>query len=94
MDHDNRRKAVRHRVLKDGKIVMMNNWSVIDCCIRDVSDTGARIRCRDPAAVPNAFRLLTPHQNTIREVEVVWRREDMCGLRFTGPPRTAPPRKW
>ena len=94
MDQHNRRIAPRRRVLKDGKIVMLNNWSVVDCCIRDVSDTGARICCRDPAAVPAAFRLLMLHTNVIQDVEVVWRRDDMCGLRFTGPPRPAPPRKW
>ena len=81
-------------MLKDGKIVMINNWSVIDCCIRDVSETGARIRCADPAAVPAEFRLLIPHDHVIRDAAVVWRREDQCGIRFTGPPRRAPPRKW
>ena len=67
---DNRR-AARRRVLKSGKIIMMNNWSVVDCCVRDISETGARICCQDPAAVPNEFRLLIPHDNTIRPAKVV-----------------------
>ncbi len=94
MGGEEKRRSVRHRVLKDGKIVMMNNWSVIDCCVRDLSATGARIRCQDPAAVPNEFRLLIPHDQTIRTVRVVWRREDYCGLHFTSPPKAPPPRKW
>lgn len=94
MDISDKRRSARHRVLKVGKIVMLNNWSVVDCCVRDISATGARIRCQDPAAVPNEFRLLIPHDNTIRPAKVVWRRDDHCGIHFTGPPRTAPPRKW
>jgi PilZ domain len=94
IDIKDKRQSVRHRVLKDGKIVMLNNWSVIDCCIRDISETGARIRCSDAASVPDEFRLLIPSDNTIRNAKVVWRRSDQCGVLFTGPPRPPPPRKW
>ncbi len=73
---------------------MMNNWSVVDCCVRDISDTGARIRCDNPAAVPNVFRLMMPYDNSIRDVEVVWRGASLFGVTFTGPARRAPPRKW
>lgn len=94
MDNVDKRRSIRHRVLKDGKIVLLNNWSVVDCCVRDMSEDGARIRCQDPASVPDEFRLLIPRDNTIRNVRVAWRRKDECGLLFTGPPRVAPPRKW
>ena len=94
MATEDKRIARRTRVLKDGKIVTMNNWSVIDCCVRDWSATGARIRCADQAAVPNEFRLMMPFDNSIREARVVWRREDLLGVVFTSSARTAPPRKW
>jgi hypothetical protein len=94
MSSEDRRIAPRARVLKHGKIVMMNNWSVVDCCVRDLSVTGARIRCDDPAAVPGEFRLLIPHNNSIQPVRVVWRRADECGVTFTGPARPPPPRRW
>ena len=93
MNGVDKRGAVRHRVLKNGKIVLLNNWSIVDCCVRDMSDTGARIRCQDQAAVPNEFRLLIPHDNTIRDAKVVWRRDDLCGVHFTSPAKVAPPRK-
>ena len=94
MELEEKRIARRNRVLKDGKIVTMNNWSVVDCCVRDWSATGARIRCFDQAAVPNEFRLLLPFDNSIREARVVWRRDDYLGIIFTSQPRMAPPRKW
>ncbi|MBI2719137.1 MAG: PilZ domain-containing protein [Rhizobiales bacterium] len=94
MAYDDKRSARRMRVLKDGKIVTMNNRSVIDCAVRDLSETGARLRCQDQAAVPNEFRLLLPHDKTIRDAKVVWRRDDHVGIAFTGPAKLAPPRKW
>ena len=84
----------RSRVLKDGKIVTLNNQSVVDCCVRDWSQNGARIRCAHQAAVPNDFRLMMPGDNTIRDARVVWRRDDYLGIVFTSEACKAPPRKW
>ena len=94
MESHEKRVFPRSRVLKHGKIVMLNNWSVVDCCVRDLSEGGARLHCDDPAAVPHEFRLLIPHNNSIQPVRVVWRSGDQCGVIFTGPPKPPPPRKW
>lgn len=91
---DNHRIARRQRVLKDGKIVFNANSSVVDCTIRDMSEIGARIICRDQLAVPGDCRLVTLSDNQIRDVKVMWRRGDQLGLRFTGKALRAPPRKW
>ncbi|MBC8035902.1 MAG: PilZ domain-containing protein [Rhizobiales bacterium] len=88
------RIAKRLKVLKDGKIVTLNFQSVVDCCVRDISATGAKIRCHDQAAVPTEFRLMLPGDNTIRDARVVWRRQELLGVLFTSSPRPAPPRKW
>ncbi|MGQ0484188.1 MAG: PilZ domain-containing protein [Hyphomicrobiales bacterium] len=94
MTTEDKRAARRSRVLKDGKIVSMNYSSVVDCSVRDVSATGARIRCDNLDAVPDEFQLLIQSDNLIRPVKVVWRRNDLIGLQFTGEARRAPPRKW
>lgn len=94
MDGSNKRGAQRTRVLKDGKIVLFGDWSVVDCTVRDWSATGARLRCRHQQAVPNEFRLLLPSDNSIRNVRVVWRRADDIGVMFTSEATQAPPRKW
>ncbi len=90
---DNQRIARRQRVLKQGKIVFFNNLSVTDCTIRDLSETGAKVICGDQMAVPNEFRLVVLMDNTIRDVQVAWRRENMLGVRFTSAGKPAPPRK-
>lgn len=94
MTTEDKRVARRSRVLKDGKIVSMNYGSVVDCCVRDISATGARIRCNDQNAVPNEFQLLIQSDNWIRPARVVWQHGDMLGLEFTGEAKRAPPRKW
>ena len=94
MDSLDKRRAIRHRVLKAGKIVLLNNWSVVDCCVRDMSETGARLSCQDQAAVPTDFRLLIPYDNTIRDVRVMWRRDNEIGVIYTSPAKPPPPRKW
>lgn len=94
MDASNKRGAARNRVLKDGKILIPGNWSVVDCTVRDWSATGARIRVHHQMAVPNEFRLVLPSDSTIRDVRVVWRRNDDIGLLFTSEAKRAPPRKW
>jgi hypothetical protein len=91
---DDHRDTRRQRVLKDGKVVFNNNSSVVDCAIRDMSETGARISCAHQAAVPAECRLLTATDNMVRDARVIWRRGDLLGLRFTSEARRAPPRKW
>lgn len=82
---DNQRIARRQRVLKQGKIVFFNNLSVTDCTIRDLSETGAKVICGDQMAVPNEFRLVVLMDNTIRDVQVAWRRKHAgCALHQCG----------
>ncbi len=94
IEEENNRLAGRQRVLKDGKIVFNHNSSIIDCTIRDVSETGAKILCEHAAAVPDECRLVTLKDNLIRDAKVIWRRGEQVGLLFTSEPRAAPPRKW
>ena len=81
------------RVLKGAKIVSMNQWSVVDCTVRDMSETGARLICGDQVSVANEFRFLLPSENTIRTAKVVWRRGDQLGIEFTSEKTRAPVRK-
>lgn len=94
MTTEDKRVAPRSRILKDGKIVSMNYGSVVDCSVRDLSATGALIRCNNQNAMPDEFQLLIQSDNWIRSVKVMWRRNDLAGLQFTGEARRAPPRKW
>jgi hypothetical protein len=91
---ENKRIAPRLRVLKGAKIVHMNQWSISDCTVRDLSKTGAKLLCGNPMALPSTFRLLLPADNTIQDARVVWRREGMVGIEFTAEKTRAPARKF
>ncbi len=88
------RIARRNKVLKAGKILAPGNLAVVDCTIRDMSETGARIVAGDQMAIPNAFRLVVPMDNIMREAIVKWRRGTLVGIAFTGEAKRPPPRKW
>jgi PilZ domain len=90
---DNKRATARLRVLKGCKIVAMDRWSIVDCTVRDLSETGAKLICKDPASVADEIRFLLPAENTIRNARVMWRREDMLGIEFTSEKTRAPVRK-
>ncbi len=87
------RGAQRARVLKGAKIVSLNHWTLFDCTVRDMSETGAKLQCADPLSVPNVFRFLLPAEHSIRDARVVWRRDGMLGIEFTGEKTRAPSRK-
>jgi ABC-type uncharacterized transport system ATPase subunit len=86
------RIAPRHRVLKSAKIVL-DDWRAIDCAVRDVSDTGAKLRIDGTIALPHKFQLLFITENTIRPVQIAWKHQDMIGVAFTGEAKPAPLRK-
>ena len=87
------RTARRQRVLKLGKILHVNNASTIDCKIRDISESGARLICGQQVAVPNEFRFVTQSDNIERDAKVMWRKGDEVGISFTSPPRPSLIRK-
>jgi hypothetical protein len=86
------RRSIRRRTLKEGKVVL-SDWSVIDCLIRDMSEGGARLEFGGPTELPHEFRLLIVSTNTIIPAALAWHRGQAVGVRFTGPGQSAPPRK-
>jgi PilZ domain len=90
---ENNRVSRRSRVLKGAKLVHMKSWSLIDCTIKDISLTGAKLICGDQYSVPDEFRFLIPSDNTIQPAKVVWRKNNSLGIIFTGEKTRAPARK-
>jgi hypothetical protein len=86
---EDRRYSPRVRVLKKGKLILPNHSSVLDCVIRDVSGTGARLSCESAGLLPGELELVFHAVREVRQVEVVWRRHDELGVKFLSPPRLA-----
>ncbi len=79
MDED--RTAPRRRLLKGGKI-SFGNGAVIDCTIRNLSDTGAALDVSSPVGIPERFMLVVEADRRHLPSRVVWRRERRIGVHF------------
>ena len=54
---DERRRELRRRTFKGGKVIFNDRSSVISCVVRDISATGARLTFPAPQALPQRFQL-------------------------------------
>lgn len=79
------RKAQRQRRLKQGKIIFPDHARVFDCLIQDWSETGAKLRMSNTLDMPKLFELAVRSDNVVVAAELIWRRGENAGIRFTGP---------
>jgi hypothetical protein len=82
MEDNNKRRAARQRVLKAGKIAYANGSIVIDCTIRNLSETGARLQVPTSVAIPDRFEFVEAASGKRRPATVMWRKGDLMGIRF------------
>ncbi len=80
-----KRKTQRRRVLKEGKIFFADGMRVIDCTIRDMSDTGARLLIANTVGVPETFHLFEKSSGMVYPTSVSWRQARAIGVKFDGP---------
>jgi hypothetical protein len=76
------RKAPRKRVLLGAKIIYNDGSYSVDCRIRDLSDTGARVVLSASSIIPARVVLLDIRNSIAYEAEVVWMKSPEFGLRF------------
>lgn len=76
------RRQPRLRVLLKGRIHFNNGASSIDCLVRDMSSTGARLLLSETATLPEKFDLFIPQKDRTYRAQLRWRREDGIGVTF------------
>ena len=76
------RRAPRLRSLLGARIEINDGRSTVDCLIRDVSETGAKLIISAPVPLPDGFELIIPQRGITRRVRVAWRRATEIGVRF------------
>ncbi len=81
------RMAARRRMLKSGKIAYADRHVTIDCLVRDMSATGARVRVEGSVTAPDTFELLIPLDGLEANCQVVWRAGADIGIKFLAAPR-------
>ena len=53
------RRETRQRVFLKGRVVFNNGSSSLDCLVRDMSPTGARLVMSEATTLPDAFLMVT-----------------------------------
>jgi len=85
---EERRKQSRRRVLKEGKIVFADGLRVLDCVIRDMSESGAKLLIANTVSLPDAFYLFEKSSSLLYPASVAWRQPNSIGVEFSGPARS------
>ena len=76
-----RRAAPRHRVLKQGALAFVGGGS-LDCTVRNISSSGARIEITSPLRLPPSFTLVIKTDHFMRRCHPVWRDDTRVGVAF------------
>jgi hypothetical protein len=85
---EEKRTQKRRRVLKDGRVLLPGSRVTYDCAVRDLSETGARLRLQsDSIILPERFELVFVADHLAYPALRKWRRGDEYGVALTGPPR-------
>lgn len=93
-DEGNLRKQRRKRVLKEGQLITEDMTSLVNVKIRDLSETGARVETAGIIDLPEHFKLFVVSEKAVYSCLARWRRGNLLGIEFTGPPRTSVLRKF
>lgn len=81
IETDNKRIAPRHRVLKQGRLAF-DGGGAVDCMVRNMSDSGARVEVVSPVGLPEAFTLVIPADKFTRRCHAVWSHDKRIGVAF------------
>ena len=65
-----------------GRVYFNNRRTSIDCLIRDISTTGAKLTFASAITMPDIVELHIPVKEETRRVQIQWRRGDEVGVAF------------
>jgi hypothetical protein len=80
-----RRITSRHKSFLQGRIYYNNRCSSVDCLVRDVSDTGAKLVFGATVTIPDVVELYLSNKEEARRVKVQWRKGNEMGVDFDDP---------
>src|ERR1051325_5869823 len=93
------RREHRTRVLKMARIIFNGGYSVYDCRVRNISDSGAMLEMTSMVGVPSRFEIALDGNSPRRQCRIMWRTDRLMGVAFDdaigeapAPPAQTPPR--
>ncbi len=79
-----KRRETRKRTFLKGRIVFNGGASSMDCLVRDMSDSGARLAIDETLLLPERFTLEIPQKDRTFTAVLRWRDEDGIGVVLDG----------
>lgn len=77
-----RRGAPRQKSFLQGRIYYNGRRSSADCLIRDITESGARLRFSGSVTVPEVFELYIPNKQETLRAHIKWHRGEDVGVEF------------
>ena len=88
-----RRTANRQKSFLRGSIQFNNRRTAIDCLVRDISASGARLIFSDSISIPDVVELYIPQKEQTLRAHVQWRRGEEVGVAFAKNAKAPAPAK-
>jgi hypothetical protein len=76
------RTAPRTRTLLQARIEFNGGATTVDCTVRDLSDTGARLQVAESVTIPSKFTLFVPKHGLRYHALLRWHRGSFAGVEF------------
>jgi len=77
-----RRKYARSRVVRRAKLLLETS-SLVDCLVRDLTNTGARVEAVNARELPQALDMTFDGGRSMRPCRLVWRTTNEVGIEFS-----------
>ncbi len=84
------RRESRLRTFLKGRIIFNKGASTMDCLVRDLSPSGARLALTETSTLPESFDLYIPQKDRTYRATLCWRRADGIGITFADEAAPAP----
>jgi hypothetical protein len=85
------RNAPRQKTLLRGYVYFGGSPTAVECVVRDISETGARLKFQNPPTVTDTLELHIPVKGQTICAKLKWNKSDEIGIAFeTTPALTSP----
>lgn len=86
-------RSLRRRTLKRGLVTFAGGFMTLECTVRNLSETGARLVMENGAVPPDQFVLAVEVDGFEVDCQVIHRAADEFGVRFVGQRRATRQRR-
>jgi len=78
----NRRQSLRQKAALPAILVTLDNSMALDCVIRDISESGAKLAVPPSRQIPEQFFLIDVRARTAHKATLAWRTEKEIGIQY------------